>query len=77
VRIHQGRAGKPSASTAPKLLVWGEEDHFLPITYGERFVTEVPHSALVRSARPSAGDAGPSENDGTAVARSLARFFIA
>ncbi|GHE72524.1 hypothetical protein GCM10017771_96410 [Streptomyces capitiformicae] len=49
----------------------GEEDHFQPITCAERFVTEVPHSTLVRITRPPAGDAGPipMENDGTAVAR--------
>ncbi|MEU7558256.1 alpha/beta fold hydrolase [Streptomyces eurythermus] len=62
-----------TASTAPKLLVWGEEDRFQPIAYAERFVTEIPHSTLVRI--PGAGHI-PMENDAPAVARALARFFL-
>ncbi|MEV4341962.1 alpha/beta fold hydrolase [Streptomyces sp. NPDC049590] len=61
------------ASTAPKLLVWGEEDRFQPVAYAERFVTEVPHSTLVRV--PGAGHI-PMENDAAAVAGALARFFL-
>lgn len=54
--------------------MWGEEDRFQPITYAERFTTDFPHSTLVRIAGPGHI---PMENDGTAVARALACFFIA
>lgn len=63
-----------AASTAPKLLVWGEEDRFQPITYAERFAAEMPHTELVRIA--GAGHI-PMENDAAAVARALADFFTA
>ncbi|WP_181797616.1 alpha/beta fold hydrolase [Streptomyces sp. WELS2] len=61
------------ASTAPKLLVWGEEDRFQPIAHAERFATEIPRTTLVRI--PGAGHI-PMENDAPAVARALARFFL-
>ncbi|MEU1669583.1 alpha/beta hydrolase [Streptomyces sparsogenes] len=63
-----------AASAAPKLLVWGEEDRFQPITYAERFAAEMPRTELVRV--PGAGHI-PMENDADAVARALADFFTA
>lgn len=59
-------------STTPKLLVWGEDDEFQPVTYAERFAAEIPASTLVRI--PSAGHI-PMENDPGAVAGALAAFF--
>jgi pimeloyl-ACP methyl ester carboxylesterase len=62
------------ASPAPKLLVWGEDDRFQPLSYAERLAAEVPATTLVRV--PGAGHI-PMENDPAAVAGALARFFAA
>lgn len=35
-------------STVPKLLIWGEDDRFEKVTYAERFVAEIPRTALIR-----------------------------
>ena len=59
-------------SPAEKLLVWGEDDAFQPVSYAERFVAEMPRSSLVRV--PDAGHI-PMENDPSAVADALAAFF--
>jgi len=59
-------------ATMPKLLVWGEDDTFQPVTYAERFAAEVPNCELVRIAR--AGHI-PMENDHRAVGDALGRFF--
>lgn len=61
-------------STVPKLLVWGEDDTFQPVSYAERFAAEVPNCSLVRV--PSAGHI-PMENDQAAVGDALGRFFTA
>lgn len=61
-------------STVPKLLVWGEDDEFQPLSYAERFVGEMPASRLVRI--PDAGHI-PMENDPEAVASALADFVQA
>ncbi len=60
------------ASAAPKLLVWGEDDGFQPVTYAERFAAEIPGSTLVRV--PRAGHI-PMENEPARVAEALAEFF--
>jgi pimeloyl-ACP methyl ester carboxylesterase len=60
-------------STVPKLLVWGEDDEFQPVTYAERFAREVPGCRLVRI--PHAGHI-PMENDPDGVARALADFAM-
>lgn len=59
-------------SQTPKLLVWGEDDAFQPVSYAERFATEMPHSRLVRI--PDAGHI-PMENDPAAVADALSAFL--
>jgi pimeloyl-ACP methyl ester carboxylesterase len=61
-------------SNVPKLLVWGEDDEFQPVTYAERFAQEIPASRLVRI--PRAGHI-PMENDPGAVAAALADFATA
>jgi pimeloyl-ACP methyl ester carboxylesterase len=58
-------------STVPKLLAWGEDDQFQPLTYAERFAREIPGCRLVRI--PRAGHI-PMENDPGAVATALADF---
>jgi pimeloyl-ACP methyl ester carboxylesterase len=60
-------------STTPKLLVWGEDDGFQKVSYAERFVSEIPHTRLIRIA-----DAGhiPMENAPSRVALALADFFM-
>jgi pimeloyl-ACP methyl ester carboxylesterase len=60
-------------SSVPKLLVWGEDDEFQPVTYAERFAEEMPNCRLVRI--PRAGHI-PMENDAGAVAAALADFAI-
>ncbi|WP_321948421.1 alpha/beta hydrolase [Paraburkholderia sp. J10-1] len=60
------------ASSVPKLLIWGEDDTFQLIEHAERFVTEIPHSSLVRI--PAAGHI-PTENDPETIARALIDFF--
>nr|GGH94458.1 hypothetical protein GCM10011355_08690 [Aquisalinus luteolus] len=60
------------ASQTPKLLVWGEDDSFQPVTYAERFAAEMPHTRLVRI--PDAGHI-PMENDPAMVAEALSAFF--
>ncbi|QGZ59986.1 alpha/beta fold hydrolase [Paraburkholderia acidiphila] len=60
------------ASTVPKLLIWGEDDTFQLIEHAERFVTEIPHTSLVRI--PAAGHI-PTENDPKTIARALIDFF--
>lgn len=60
------------ASPAPKLLVWGVDDKFQPVSYAERFAAEVPSTTLVRI--PDAGHI-PMENDPGTVARALTAFF--
>lgn len=59
-------------SQTPKLLVWGEDDAFQPVSYAERFAGEMPRSRLVRI--PDAGHI-PMENDPAAVADALSAFF--
>jgi pimeloyl-ACP methyl ester carboxylesterase len=59
-------------SQTEKLLVWGEDDTFQPVTYAERFASEIPRSTLVRI--PDAGHI-PMENDPVAVADALSAFF--
>jgi pimeloyl-ACP methyl ester carboxylesterase len=61
------------ADTHPKLLVWGEDDSFQPITFAERFAAEVPNTELVRI--PSGGHI-PMENDPAKVGGALADFFL-
>ena len=58
----------------PKLLVWGEDDPFQPITYAERFAATEPNTELIRI--PNAGHI-PMENDHRAVGDALGRFFSA
>jgi pimeloyl-ACP methyl ester carboxylesterase len=60
------------ADQRPKLLVWGEDDSFQPVSYAERFAAEIPGTELVRVQR--AGHI-PMENDPAAVAGALAAFF--
>jgi pimeloyl-ACP methyl ester carboxylesterase len=60
------------ADEHPKLLVWGEDDSFQPVTYAERFAAEVPNTELVRV--PSAGHI-PMENDHAKVAAALGELF--
>lgn len=62
------------ASSVPKLLVWGEDDEFQPVTYAERFAGEMPECRLVRI--PRAGHI-PMENAPDAVAAALAAFAAA
>lgn len=59
-------------STVPKLLVWGEDDEFQPVTYAERFAREMPVSRLIRI--PQAGHI-PMENAPDDVAAALADFI--
>lgn len=59
-------------SPVPKLLVWGEDDAFQPVSYAERFAAEMPRSKLVRV--PEAGHI-PMENDPVMVADALSAFF--
>jgi pimeloyl-ACP methyl ester carboxylesterase len=61
------------ASAIPKLLVWGEDDTFQPITYAERLAAELPNTTLRRVA--GAGHI-PMENDSQLVADALADFFV-
>jgi pimeloyl-ACP methyl ester carboxylesterase len=61
-------------SNTPKLLVWGEDDDFQTVDYGERYAREIPRTLLVRI--KSAGHI-PMENDPKAVAGALAGFFAA
>ncbi|MDH6212797.1 alpha/beta fold hydrolase [Streptomyces pseudovenezuelae] len=61
-------------STAPKLLIWGEDDDFEKVDYAERFAAEIPHTTLVRI--PNAGHI-PTENAPARIARALAGFFTA
>jgi pimeloyl-ACP methyl ester carboxylesterase len=59
-------------ASVPKLLVWGEDDTFQPVSYAERYVAEVPNAELVRI--PGAGHI-PMENDPRAVGDALGAFF--
>jgi pimeloyl-ACP methyl ester carboxylesterase len=61
-------------SATPKLLIWGEDDGFQKVEYAERFVSEIPHTTLVRI--PDAGHI-PMENTPDRVARALADFVTA
>jgi pimeloyl-ACP methyl ester carboxylesterase len=61
-------------SPVPKLLVWGEDDPFQPITYAEIFAANEPNTELIRI--PNAGHI-PMENDHRAVGDALGRFFSA
>jgi pimeloyl-ACP methyl ester carboxylesterase len=61
-------------STAPKLLIWGEDDGFEKVEYAERFASEIPHTTLVRI--PEA-DHIPTENAPGRIARALAEFLTA
>lgn len=56
----------------PKLLVWGEEDTFQPLSFAQRFAHEMPLTTL--EVIPGAGHI-PMENDPVRVARSLGNFF--
>jgi pimeloyl-ACP methyl ester carboxylesterase len=62
------------ACTAPKLLVWGEDDGFQRVEYAERFAADVPNSSLLRI-----GAAGhiPTESEPSTVGGALAEFFSA
>jgi len=60
------------ANPIPKLLLWGQDDTFQPITYAHRLHTELPNSTL--HLIPHAGHI-PMENNPTLVANTLADFF--
>jgi pimeloyl-ACP methyl ester carboxylesterase len=60
------------ADTHPKLLIWGVQDSFQPVTYAERFAAEIPNTSLVRV--PAAGHI-PMENRPTTVAHALVDFI--
>ncbi|WP_433472440.1 alpha/beta fold hydrolase [Spirillospora sp. CA-142024] len=61
-------------STAPKLLIWGEDDGFEKVEYAERFASEIPRTTLIRI--PEA-DHIPTENAPGRIARALIDFFTA
>jgi pimeloyl-ACP methyl ester carboxylesterase len=61
-------------STAPKLLVWGEDDLHETVEFAERFTSEIPNTTLIRI--PNA-DHIPTENAPAQVGRALAGFFTA
>lgn len=61
-------------STAPKLLVWGEDDLHERVEYAQRFASEIPCTTLVRI--PDA-DHIPTENEPALIARVLSEFFTA
>ncbi|MBE1532339.1 alpha/beta fold hydrolase [Actinomadura algeriensis] len=61
-------------STAPKLLIWGEDDGFEKVEYAEKFASEVPRTTLVRT--PEA-DHIPTEIAPVRIGRALADFFAA
>ncbi|WP_378740531.1 alpha/beta fold hydrolase [Nocardia brasiliensis] len=58
-------------STAPKLLIWGEDDAFEKVEYAEKFVTEIPHASLHRIHQAAHI---PTENAPGQVARALIDF---
>jgi pimeloyl-ACP methyl ester carboxylesterase len=58
--------------TAPKLLIWGEDDAFEKVEYAEKFAAEIPQTTLVGI--PDA-DHIPTENAPGQVARALIAFF--
>lgn len=62
-----------AASPTPKLLVWGTEDTFQPLSYAERFAAQMPTTSLVRV--PGAGHI-PMENAPAAVAAAIADFVL-
>ncbi|MDH6291666.1 alpha/beta fold hydrolase [Rhodococcus sp. NM-2] len=61
-------------SMTPKLLIWGEDDPFETVEYAERFVSEIPHTVLIRI--PDAGHI-PTENAPHQIACALIDFFTA
>ncbi|MFI8849919.1 alpha/beta fold hydrolase [Streptomyces sp. NPDC053499] len=61
-------------STAPKLLIWGEDDGHEKVEYAERFAAEIPHTTLIRI--PDA-DHIPTENAPGRIAGALTDFFTA
>ncbi|MFB4317251.1 alpha/beta fold hydrolase [Actinomadura sp. 21ATH] len=61
-------------STAPKLLIWGEDDSHEKVEYAERFALEIPHTTLIRI--PNA-DHIPTENAPDRIGRALTDFFTA
>jgi pimeloyl-ACP methyl ester carboxylesterase len=60
------------ADQHPKLLIWGADDTFQPLSFAERFAAEMPQTILVPLV--SAGHI-PMENDPRAVADALVEFF--
>ena len=61
-------------STAPKLLIWGEDDSFEKVEYAEKFAVEIPQTTLIRI--PEA-DHIPTENAPGQIACALIDFFTA
>jgi pimeloyl-ACP methyl ester carboxylesterase len=61
-------------STAPKLLIWGEDDSFEKVEYAEKFALEVPQTTLIRI--PEA-DHIPTENAPGEIASALIDFLTA
>jgi pimeloyl-ACP methyl ester carboxylesterase len=55
----------------PKLLLWGAQDTFQPVSYAQRFAAEVPSTRLVRIT----GGHIPMENDAATIATELRGFF--
>ena len=39
--------GQLAALAVPTLILWGQQDEFLPVDYASRFAREIPHSKLV------------------------------
>jgi len=56
----------------PTLVVWGEKDTLIPLTYAERLQREIPGAQLV--VIPNAGHAVPFDA-ANALAQALARFI--
>lgn len=61
---------------APTLVMWGERDHWLPVTYAERFHADIPGSelAVVRDAGHVPMEERPAES-GAVVRDFLARRY--
>lgn len=62
------------ADGQPKLLIWGQDDQFPPISYARRFAAEMPRTTLIPI--PRAGHI-PMENDPSRVAATLLDFVVA
>ncbi|MFW2544896.1 alpha/beta fold hydrolase [Primorskyibacter sp. 2E107] len=71
--ISFARAGELPCLTLPTLLIWGEEDAWLPLPLATTFAAEIPNATLITL--PATGHNLPEEADPTTLATRISDWL--